>query len=148
LAGANLIYGLGMLEMGITFSFGQLLIDSEIARMIKFTLNGVAVNDRTLALDAIHEVGVAGHFLNHETTFRHMRSQSKPELIDRSIRQEWSAGGSSDMYERACDKAKFILETHQPDPLPEEVQNHLAEIIQKAENDCGVTDSGMQSSKI
>ena len=124
--------------MGITFSFGQLVIDSEIARMIKFTLNGLAVDDSTLALDAIHEVGVAGHFLDHETTFRHMRSQSRPELIDRSIRQEWSAGGSTDMYERACEKAKYILETHQPDPLPEEVLRHLEEIIQKAERERGV----------
>ncbi len=127
-----------MLEMGITFSFGQLVIDSEIARMIKFTLNGLAVDDSTLALDAIHEVGIAGHFLDHETTFRHMRSQSRPELIDRSIRQEWSAGGSTDMYERACEKAKYILETHQPDPLPEEVLRHLEEIIQKAERERGV----------
>ncbi len=124
--------------MGITFSFGQLVIDSEIARMIKFTLNGLVVDDSTLALDAIHEVGIAGHFLDHETTFRHMRSQSRPELIDRSIRQEWSAGGSTDMYERACEKAKYIFETHQPDPLPEEVLSHLEEIIQKAERERGV----------
>ena len=124
--------------MGITFSFGQLVIDSEIARMIKFTLNGLTVDDSTLALDAIHEVGVAGHFLDHDTTFRHMRSQSRPELIDRSIRQEWSAGGSTDMYERACEKAKYILETHQPDPLPEEVLRHLEKIIQKAERERGV----------
>ncbi len=27
LAGANLIYGLGMLEMGMTLSLGQLVID-------------------------------------------------------------------------------------------------------------------------
>ncbi len=127
-----------MLEMGITFSFGQLVIDSEIARMIKFTLNGLTVDDSTLALDAIHEVGIAGHFLDHETTFRHMRSQSRPELIDRSIRQEWSAGGSTDMYERACEKAKYILETHKPDPLPEDVLCHLEEIIQKAESERGV----------
>ena len=127
-----------MLEMGITFSFGQLVIDSEIARMIKFTLNGVADNDSTLALDAIHEVGASGHFLDHETTFRHMRSQSRPEPIDRSIRQEWSAAGSTDMYERAHEKAKDILDSHQPEPLPEEVENHLDEIIQKAERDKGV----------
>ena len=131
--------------MGITFSFGQLVIDSEIARMIKFTLNGVAVNDRTLALDAIHEVGAAGHFLDHETTFQHMRSQSRPELIDRSIRQEWSGAGSTDMYERAFEKAKYILETHQPEPLPEDVEKHLEEIIQKAETDCGVAKLDIKS---
>ena len=34
LAGANLIYGAGMLEAGMTFSFGQLVIDDEIAAMV------------------------------------------------------------------------------------------------------------------
>ncbi len=36
LAGANLIYGLGMLESGVTLDFGQLVMDAEFARMIKF----------------------------------------------------------------------------------------------------------------
>ncbi|HED24136.1 MAG TPA: [trimethylamine--corrinoid protein] Co-methyltransferase, partial [Firmicutes bacterium] len=30
--GANLIYGAGMLELGVTFDFAQLLIDNEIFR--------------------------------------------------------------------------------------------------------------------
>jgi trimethylamine--corrinoid protein Co-methyltransferase len=36
LAGANLIYGLGMLEMGMTISFGQMVMDNEFAGMIKY----------------------------------------------------------------------------------------------------------------
>ena len=39
LAGANLIYGLGMIESGMTFDYGQLLMDNEIAKMIKFCVN-------------------------------------------------------------------------------------------------------------
>ena len=35
LAGANLIYGLGMIESGMTFDFGQLVMDDEFAGMIK-----------------------------------------------------------------------------------------------------------------
>ncbi|MBW2635160.1 MAG: hypothetical protein JRE14_13745, partial [Deltaproteobacteria bacterium] len=31
LAGANMIYGLGMLESGITFDFAQLVLDCEFA---------------------------------------------------------------------------------------------------------------------
>ena len=34
LAGANVIYGSGMLEMGITFDLAQLVLDNEIAGMI------------------------------------------------------------------------------------------------------------------
>ena len=38
MAGANLIYGPGMLESGITFDFAQLVLDNEFARMIKQTM--------------------------------------------------------------------------------------------------------------
>ena len=36
LAGANLIYGLGMIESGMTFDYGQLVMDNEFAEMIKY----------------------------------------------------------------------------------------------------------------
>jgi trimethylamine:corrinoid methyltransferase-like protein len=42
------------------------------------------------------------------------------------------------LHGRAHEKAKDILDSHQPEPLPEEVENHLGEIIQKAERDKGV----------
>ncbi|MCP4451947.1 MAG: Trimethylamine methyltransferase MttB, partial [Planctomycetes bacterium] len=45
LAGANMIYGPGMLESGITFDFGQLVLDCEFARMIKHTVMGMPVTD-------------------------------------------------------------------------------------------------------
>ncbi|MBQ6811093.1 MAG: trimethylamine methyltransferase family protein, partial [Firmicutes bacterium] len=50
LAGANVIYGLGMLELGITFDFGQLVIDNEIAMMIKHVVNGIEINDYNMAV--------------------------------------------------------------------------------------------------
>ena len=53
LAGANLIYGLGMLESGVTMDYGQLVLDNEIARLIKYTVAGIPVNDETLAVEDI-----------------------------------------------------------------------------------------------
>jgi trimethylamine--corrinoid protein Co-methyltransferase len=135
LAGANLIYGLGMLEMGVTFSFSQLVIDSEFARMIKYAVNGLAVNDETLAVDVIHDIGIGKRFLEHEATFKHMRTQSTPELIDRSMREDWTKKGASDMVQRAREKAIHILETHQPDPLPDRIVTALDDIIETAENE-------------
>ena len=44
-----MVYGLGMLEMGVTLDFGQLVMDNEFAGMIKHVLNGIPVNDETLA---------------------------------------------------------------------------------------------------
>ena len=60
LAGANLIYGAGMIESGVTFDCGQLVMDNEIARMIKHVVNGIPVDDETLAVEDIAGVGPFG----------------------------------------------------------------------------------------
>ena len=138
MAGANLIYGLGMIEMGMTIDFGQLVMDNEFARMIKHAVQGVLVNDETLAADVIREIGVGKDFLSHESTYKHMRSQSQPKLIDRNMREDWTAAGSTDIYQRSLEEAKYILENHQPDPLPEGAAETIRSIVEEAEAELGV----------
>ena len=138
MAGANLIYGLGMIEMGMTIDFGQLVMDNEFARMIKHAVQGVLVNDETLAADVIREIGVGKDFLSHESTYRHMRSQSQPKLIDRNMREDWIAAGSTDIYQRSLEEAKYILENHKPDPLPDGAAETIRSIVEEAEAELGV----------
>jgi len=134
-----MIYGSGMLESGITFDYGQLVLDCEIARMIKHTIMGVPVNDETLAIDPIKEIGPGGDYLMHKHTFKHMKSQSKPELIDRKMRANWEKGGSTTAYERALVKARYILENHTPAPLPDDVLATIRSIVVEAEKELGIT---------
>ena len=138
LAGANLIYGPGMLESGITFDFGQLVMDNEFARMIKHTINGFSIDAESLAVGIIGEVGPAKDFLMHDHTFRHMRSQSKPDLIDRKGMEEWKASGGKDIYLRATQAARSILDSHKPEPLPDDVAAQLKSIIADTEGELGV----------
>ena len=74
------------------------------------------VSDETLAVDVIHDIGPFHDFLSHDDTYRFMRSQSQPKLIDRRVREEWSANGSIGLHERATAEARRILETHVPTP--------------------------------
>ena len=138
LAGANLIYGPGMRESGITFDFAQLVLDNEFAKMIKHTIKGFHVDKETLAVDVIHAVGPFKDFLGQKHTLKHMKSQSQPQLIDRRRRPKWEELGKTDIYERASAKAREILETHQPDPLPESVLSEIRMIIEDAEKELGV----------
>ena len=128
-----------MLESGITFDFGQLVIDNEFARMIKHTVKGITVNDGTLAVDVIKEIGIGKDFLSHESTYKHMRSQSQPELIDRKMREDWEQSGRTDMYQRATEKAINILETHRPEPLPDDILARLRSIIEEAEGELDIS---------
>jgi len=138
LAGANLIYGLGMIEMGMTIDYGQMVMDNEFARMIKYLVQGIPVNDETLAVDVIKEIGVGKDFLSHGSTYKHMRTQSQPNLIDRRMREDWEASGRKDIYQRALDKARYILKNHKPDPLPDDVLAAIRSIVEEAEAELGI----------
>ena len=137
LAGTNLIYGLGMIESGVTFDFAQLVIDDEIARMVKQVVGGVRVDDEALAVDDIGTVGSFGDFLSLDATMAHMREQSQPQLIDRRVREDWEERGSTDMYQRAQTRAREILETHQPEPLPDDVRRRVRQIVDDADRAAG-----------
>ena len=123
--------------MGVTLDFGQLVMDNEFAGMIKHVLNGIPVDDENLAVDVIHDVGPLKDFLAQKHTLKHMNSQSQPDLIDRRRRSKWQELGGTDMYERAAAKAREILETHEPDPLPDSVLETIRSIVESAEEELG-----------
>jgi trimethylamine--corrinoid protein Co-methyltransferase len=133
-----MIYGLGMLESGITFDYGQLVLDCEMARMIKHTVQGFQVTDDSLALDVIKEIGPGGHFLMHQHTFDLMKTQSRPEIIDRRSRDVWETAGATTAYERATKKAQWILENHKPEPLSDDVLAIVRSIVVETEKELGV----------
>lgn len=139
LAGANMIYGLGMVDMGMTLDFGQIVADNEFALVIKRLLQGVPVDDDELAVDLIRSVGAGGNFLSEAHTMEFMRqSQFYPKLIDRNVYAHWKEQGATDYTTRVNEEAKRILETHQPEPLPDDTVKLLREIIIEAEKREGV----------
>lgn len=139
LAGTNLIYGPGMIESGMTFDYGQMVMDAEFVRMIKFAVGGIPVNDDTLSVDLINEVGQFKDYLAHENTYKHMRMYPQPKLMDRRMRGDWEADGCLDLYAKAMNFAREILANHKPDPLSDHVLSELRGIVKEAESESGVS---------
>lgn len=133
LAGANLIYGLGMLDSGMTWDYAQAVMHNEMLRMVQRVVKGIEVSDEQFAFDVIQDVGPGGEFITHDHTLAHMRQQSQGELFDRSARDAWVASGSKSIVEEAYDRAAQIVEIHQPAPLPEKIQSELDAIFAEAE---------------
>jgi trimethylamine--corrinoid protein Co-methyltransferase len=138
LAGANLIYGPGMLESGITFDFAQLVLDNEFVRMIKHTIRGFDIRDDSLAVDVIKTVGPSGEFLTQDHTFQYMQTHSQPEFIDRNRMEKWRESGATDIYQRALEKTRDILQNHKPLPLPDKVLSEIRSIIAETEGELGI----------
>ncbi len=133
LAGANIIYGPGMLDFGITVDYGQLLFSNDIIKMVRRSLAGIEVNHDTLAVEIINKVGPAGNFIVEEHTMKYMRSeQVQPELIDRTMRHTWVGNGSKNMTEVAKLKAVEIIENYRPTPLKDNIREEIEAVVVKA----------------
>ena len=136
LAGASLIYGMGMLELGMTFSYAQLLIDNEIAGMVKRVVQGIEVSDDTLAVELIKKVGSEKDYLAEKHTRAYMKQeQSKVKLMDRRMRGAWQKRGGKDLAEAAREEARHLLKSHKPDPLPPEVLSKMRSIVEEVEGE-------------
>lgn len=137
LAGANLIFGAGMIESGVTIDYAQLVLDDEIARMVKHTLGGIQADAASLLTGDIAAVGPFGDFLSLPSTYAHMREQSQSRVIDRRVREDWRAGGERDARARALARAREILADHRPEPLPNAVVKEIRRIVDQADRDRG-----------
>ena len=134
LAGANLIYGMGMLEMGQVLSFSQMVMDNEFVSMIKRSIRGMEVNDELMAVDLIKRIGPGGNFLGEEHTMEHIvGEQVQADLIDRRMRGGWEKRGAKDLHQSSVERAKKILETHQPKQLEGGLAEELVKIARSVE---------------
>jgi len=138
LAGANLIYGAGMTESGVTFDYAQYVLDNDMARMVKHTVQGIPVSDENLDLADIHAVGSFGDYLSLDSTLRHMRDLSTPRFMDRRVREDWKAMGGKDAYAAAKEAAVQILEEHHPEPLAAEASDGIDAVLRDAEVRAGL----------
>ena len=133
LGGANLIHDLGYMESGLCGSLAQLVICNEMVGWIEKMMAPVEINDETLALDLIDKIGPDGSFLDSDHTMKHFRERWYPQVFERGNYDQWIEAGGLSLDLRAAQQVDTILKEHQPEPLPEDVQQQLRAIVQRAE---------------
>jgi len=90
------------------------------------------VDEETIALEAIRQVGIGGNFLGQRHTRKHMMDVWRPRLLDRSMWDAWVASGREGAYEKATELADKLLAEHEALPLGDEVSGTLARIVAEA----------------
>ncbi len=134
LAGANIIYGMGMMELGVTFSFIQLMIDDIIVDNIKNIIK---------ADDGLHKLSDSG-WLDYLPGKGFPAALQSPRRVGGQARLRGAAeygngyasgygSGRPDIVELARQKAMAIMQYHKPEPLPSSVRQRIRDIIQEAE---------------
>ena len=134
LSGANFIHdAAGLMEFAMTVSYEKYVIDNEILGMVMRAVEGIKVNDDTLAFDLIKEAGPGGNFVASRHTRHFMRSEHyQPFLSDRNSQEEWLRKGGKQTWERAAEIAKKLLsepDHNLPTPIRQKVLSKVKGII-------------------
>ena len=108
-----------------------MVIDNEVLGMVKRLLRGIAVNEETLAVDLIKEMGFGGEYLFSKHTRRHVRELWSAELGETRTYEAWRDAGSLSTVERAQARVSEILAA-EPEPFPDDLGREFDAIIAAA----------------
>jgi len=129
---SDMLLGAGLLHGSRIFSYEQLLMDTEIWGIMHSMFQGIIVNEESLALNTIRQVGVGGNYFSHRHTLKHMRELWQPILMDRRPYSVWEKQrDGSRQWARA--KAQQILKDYQPETVDPKILSEIKNIIAKFE---------------
>ena len=99
--------------------------------MVKHVFGGVRVEEETLALEAVQEVGPGGSFLNATHTFVHFREELFFPRITRSRSYAaWRDGGRDTVASEASRRCREILESSGHAGLPPSIDRDLQSFVE------------------
>ena len=134
LTGGDLCHDVGYTESAMTGSVFQLCAMDEAISYARRITRGIEVNEDTLAVDVIRNVGPNGHYLREEHTRRYYKNEFwYPKLSDRRNYEEWEMMGQTSFKERTAARVRDILATHQPSPINPETEQVIEKVLAEAE---------------
>jgi len=133
MGGAHFIkHGAGWMEGGLVASFEKLIVDAEMLQMMGEFLQPIVVDDDSLALDAIAEVGPGGHFFGAQHTLAHYETAFyAPIVSDWRNFETWREAGAVDAAHKANAIWKQLLADFQPPALDPAIDEALKEFMAK-----------------
>ena len=135
LAGADILIGFGEIESDQLLILEQIVVDNEIAHIFQRLVEGIDCSEEKDLFDDIARIGPGGHFLAAKSTRKAARTTEflTTQLIDHHAYESWLELGKPAMYKKAREVVEQILSQPAADPLPEEVEAKLDQILKKAE---------------
>jgi trimethylamine--corrinoid protein Co-methyltransferase len=137
---ANFVnHGLGWLEGGLCASYEKFILDAEMLQMMAVFLQPPEIDEATLGLEAIRDVGPGGHYFSTRHTLERYESAFyAPLLSDWRSFETWSEDGSVDATQRANRIWKQLLAEYQPPPLDPAIDEELQAFIDRRKAEGGL----------
>lgn len=132
MSGANLNHDTGYSEYGTTSNLDLVVIADEVLGMARRLTGGIRVDQETLALETIEQVGPGGNFTAEEHTEEHSEENYMPRLVNRAARSIWEGAGGKTLTQAANEKVRDIIKYHEPIPLPADIAAKIRDIVENA----------------
>ncbi|MFN3592720.1 MAG: trimethylamine methyltransferase family protein, partial [Thermaurantiacus sp.] len=135
MGGGNFIkHAAGWMEGGLTFSFEKFMVDVDTLQMVAEFLTPLVVDEDTLALEAMRDVGPGGHYFGTpHTQARYRDAFYAPLISDWRNFETWQEAGSPTAEEKANRLWKEVLARYEPPPIDpaiaEEIDAYVARRI-------------------
>ena len=127
--GSELLPSIGLVNVYTLFYPEHLLLGDDIYQRARHAVMDIDLDDESVALEAIAEVGPGGHFLGNKHTRRHMREAVKPAITH----QAGPDGAYRDPVAVARERAEELWRDYRPEPLEEDKAAELARILAAAD---------------
>jgi len=133
MSGVNLLYqGAGWLEGGLTASFEKVILDAELLQLIAGVLKPVVVDETTLGLEAIADVGPGGHFFGSPHTLERFETAFyRPMLSDWRNFETWEEDGARTATDRAGDIWRRLLDEGEDPPMDPAVRESIDDFVDR-----------------
>nr|MBA2632525.1 trimethylamine methyltransferase family protein [Chloroflexota bacterium] len=140
MGGVNLLmHGAGWMEGGLHAGFEKMILDAELLQMVAAFLDPIVVDEDTLGLDAIREVGPGGHFFGAAHTQERFRTAfHKPMISDWRNYETWQEAGSPEAAGKAHRIGKELLAAYEPPAMDAAVHEELAAFAARRKAEGGV----------
>lgn len=140
MGGANLVFhGAGWLEGGLRASYEKMVIDADLLHMVAAFLDPLVVDDASLAVDAIAEVGPGGHFFGVQHTQDRFRDAFFAPLVsDWRNFESWQDAGSPTALDHASRLSGELRATYAQPPLDPDALAELDDFVARRVAEGGV----------
>jgi trimethylamine---corrinoid protein Co-methyltransferase len=129
--GSDLLPSIGLVNVYTLFYPEHIILGDDIYHRARYSIMDIDIDDESLALEAIADVGPGGHYLGARHTRRHMREAVRPAITH----QQGPDGAFRDPIEVARDKAEWIWREYVPEPLDPAKAAELTRILAAADAD-------------
>jgi trimethylamine--corrinoid protein Co-methyltransferase len=131
MGGGNfIVHSAGWMEGGLVASFEKFALDADLLQMVSQFLEPVVVDDATMALDAMHEVGPGGHFFGAQHTLaRYATAFYQPLISDWRNHGQWVAAGSPQAPQKANALWKQALAEYQEPAIDPAISEEIEAFV-------------------